>query len=101
MGREGNVLNENNGRLIYRFHARDVNLIMGPAAPGTSLKFRVRIDGKAPGDAHGVDVDSEGIGTVTEQRMYQLLRQPAPITDREVEIEFPEKGVEVFDFTFG
>jgi len=101
MGSEGNTSNESNGRVIYRFHARDVNLIMGPSTRGTSLKYRVRIDGKAPGDAHGVDIDSEGNGTVTEQRMYQLIRQPAPITDREIEIEFTDPGAEVFDFTFG
>ena len=101
MGREANVLNEGNGRIVYRFHARDVNLIMGPAAPGTSLRFRVLIDGKAPVAAQGVDVDSQGNGTVTEQRMYQLIRQPAPITDREFEIEFLDPGIEVFDFTFG
>jgi len=101
MGREGNVLNEGNGRVLYRFHARDLNLIMGPAAPGRSLRFRIRIDGKAPGAAQGADIDSEGNGTVIEQRMYQLIRQPGPITDREFEIEFPDAGVEVFDFTFG
>jgi len=78
-----------------------VSFLMGPAAAGTSLRFRVLIDGKAPGAAQGVDVDSLGNGTVTEQRMYQLIRQPAPITDRELEIEFPDPGVEVFDFTFG
>ena len=101
MGREANVLNEGNGRVIYRFHARDVNLIMGPATPGASLRFRILIDGKAPGAAQGVDVDSQGNGKVTRQRMYQLIRQPASITDREVEIEFLDPGVEVFDFTFG
>jgi thiol-disulfide isomerase/thioredoxin len=101
MGREANVLNEGNGRILYRFHARDVNLIMGPAAPGTPLRFRVLIDGKAPGEAQGADVDSLGNGTVTEQRMYQLIRQPAPITDQEIEIGFPDAGVAIFDFTFG
>lgn len=101
MGREGNVLNEGNGKVVYQFRARDVNLIMGPAMPGTSLRFRVLIDGKPPGEARGLDVDSQGNGTVTEQRMYQLIRQPAPITDRQIEIEFPDAGVEVFDFTFG
>ena len=101
MGREGNVLNEGNGRLLYRFHARDVNLIMGPAVQGATVRFRVRIDGKAPDVAHGDDIDSEGNGRVTEQRMYQLIRQPAPIIDREFEIEFSDPGVVVFDFTFG
>jgi len=101
MGREANVLNEGNGRILYSFHARDVNLIMGPGGPGTPLRFRVLIDGKAPGAAHGVDVDSEGNGTISEERMYQLIRQPAPITDRLIEIQFPDAGVNAFDFTFG
>lgn len=101
MGRESDVVNEANGKLVYRFHARDVNLIMGAAKPGNPLRFRVLIDGKAPGNAHGIDTDQEGYGTVTEQRMYQLIRQPAPITDREFTIEFMDPGAEVFDFTFG
>jgi thiol-disulfide isomerase/thioredoxin len=94
-------LNKPNGRIAYRFHARDVNLIMGPAAPGTSVHFRVLIDGKPPGAAHGVDVDDLGQGTVTEQRMYQLIRQSKPIADRQFEIEFLDSGVEAFAFTFG
>lgn len=89
------------GRIVYRFHARDVNLIMGPAITGVPVRFRVHIDGQAPGAAHGVDVDSEGNGTVTEQGMYQLIRQSHPITDREFEIEFLDPGVAAFDFTFG
>ncbi len=101
MGRESDVVNEAGGKLVYRFHARDVNLIMGPAKPGSALRFRVSIDGKAPGNARGIDVDQEGNGTVTGQRMYQLIRQPAPITDREFTIEFTDPGAEVFDFTFG
>lgn len=101
MNRESNVSNEDSGRIVYRFHARDVNLIMGPHIPGTTLKFRVLIDGKTPDKSHGVDTDENGNGLIKEQRMYQLIRQPGPITDRELEIEFPDKGVEVFDFTFG
>jgi thiol-disulfide isomerase/thioredoxin len=101
MGREADVLNEPNGSLRYRWHARDVNLIMGPARPGTTIRFRVLIDGKAPGTAHGDDVDQEGRGTITEQRMYQLIRQTSPVTDREFEIEFFDAGAAVFDFTFG
>ncbi|HEY6902005.1 MAG TPA: thioredoxin family protein [Puia sp.] len=100
-GREGNVSNESNGKLRYRFHARDVNLIMGLSKPGASIRFRVLIDGKEPGDAHGVDIDSQGYGTLTEQRMYQLIRQPYPIQDHEFEIEFMGPGAEAFDFTFG
>jgi hypothetical protein len=95
------VLNKPNGGVVYRFHARDVNLVMGPAVPGTSVRFRVRIDGKAPEAAHGTDVDAQGEGTVAEQRTYQLIRQPKPIADRQFEIEFLSPGVEVFAFTFG
>ncbi len=94
-------LNEPDGRIAYRFHARDLYLIMGPAVRGASVRYRVRIDGQAPGAAHGVDVDEQGNGTVTEQRMYQLIRQPAPIVDRLFEIEFLDPGVEAFAFTFG
>ncbi len=86
---------------MYRFHARDLNLVMGPATPGTSMRFRVRIDGKPPAAAHGTDVDAQGEGTVSEQRTYQLIRQPGPIADRQFEIEFLSPGVEVFCFTFG
>jgi len=101
IGREADVVNEAGGKLVYRFHARDVNLIMGPAKAGSPLRFRVSIDGQAPGNAHGIDVDQEGNGSVTEQRMYQLIRQPGPIADRAFTIEFMDPGVEVFDFTFG
>jgi thiol-disulfide isomerase/thioredoxin len=95
------VLNKTKGSIAYRFHARDLHLVMGPATPGTSVRFRVLIDGQAPGPAHGIDVDEEGDGTVTEQRLYQLIRQPKPVTDRQFEIEFFGSGVEVFAFTFG
>ena len=87
------------GRIVYRFHARDVNLVMGPAARGASVRFRVRIDGQPA--AGGGDVDAQGQGTVTEQRLYQLVRQQRPITDRLCEIEFLDAGVEAFCFTFG
>ena len=89
------------GKLVYKFHARDVNLIMGPVVPGTSIKFRVLVDGQVPGSAHGLDIDNNGNGTVHDQRMYQLIRQHEPIIDREFEIEFLDPEVEVFDFTFG
>jgi thiol-disulfide isomerase/thioredoxin len=101
VGKEAAVLNTANGRILYRFHARDLNLIMGPAARGTRVRFRVFIDGRPPGAAHGTDVDEQGNGTVTEQRLYQLIRQPKPIADRQFEIEFLDPGVEAFDFTFG
>jgi len=95
------ALNKPNGVIAYRFHARDLNLVMGPAAPGAPVRFRVRIDGQPPGAAHGTDVDEQGNGTVTEQRLYQLIRQPKPIADRQFEIEFLGPGVEAFAFTFG
>jgi hypothetical protein len=98
---EAAALNKADGRIAYRFHARDLHLVMGPAAAGTSVRFRVVIDGQPPGPAHGVDVDEHGDGTVIEQRMYQLIRQPSPIVDRQFEIEFLGPGVEVFAFTFG
>jgi hypothetical protein len=85
---QGMVLNQANGRIVYRFHARDLHLVMGPAARGPSVRFRVRIDGQPPGPAHGTDVDDQGNGTVTEPRLYQLIRQPGSITDRQFEIEF-------------
>jgi thiol-disulfide isomerase/thioredoxin len=99
--REATVLNKPNGRIAYRFHARDLHLVMGPPAPGTSVRFRVLIDGQPPGSAHGGDVDDQGNGTVAEQRLYQLIRQATPIADRQFEIEFLDPGVEAFAFTFG
>jgi hypothetical protein len=101
VGKQATVLNEANGRLACRFHARDLHLVMGPAARGTSVRCRVLIDGRPPGAAHGIDVDDQGNGTVAEQRLYQLIRQPKPITDRQFEIEFFGSGVEVFALTFG
>ena len=101
VGRQATVLNQAKGRIVYRFHARDLHLVMRPVAPGTSVRFRVLIDGQPPGAAHGLDVDAQGHGTVTEQRLYQLIRQPKPIADREFEIEFLDPGVAVFAFTFG
>jgi len=99
--RDALVLNKANGRIAYRFHARDLHLVMGPAARGTSVRFRVLIDGQPAGAAHGLDVDDQGNGTATEQRLYQLIRQPKPIADRQFEIEFLNSGVEAFAFTFG
>ena len=95
------LVNGAKGRIAYRFHARDVHLVMGPAAPGASARFRVLIDGQPPGAAHGADVDDQGNGTVSGQRLYQLIRQPKPIDDRLFEIEFLDPGVEAFAFTFG
>jgi thiol-disulfide isomerase/thioredoxin len=95
------MLNEAEGRIVYRFHARDLNLVMSPGVPGSSVRIRVTIDGKPPAGAHGTDVDEMGYGTVSEPKTYQLIRQPPPILDRNFEIEFLDPGVKVFDFTFG
>ena len=95
------MLNQADGRIAYRFHARDLHLVMGPATRETSVRFRVLIDGQPPGTAHGSDADDEGRGTVTEQRLYQLIRQQKPIVDHLFEIEFLDPGVEAFSFTFG
>jgi hypothetical protein len=101
MQQEALVLNTANGRIAYRFHARDLHLVMGSVAPGTPVRFRVRIDGQPPGAAHGLDVDDQGNGTVSEQRLYQLIRQPQPIEERQFEIEFLAEGVAVFVWTSG
>jgi hypothetical protein len=98
---EAAVLSTDNGRIMHCFHARDLHLVMGPAARGASVRFRVRVDGQPPGAAHGLDVDRQGHGTATQQRMYQLIRQPGPIADRQFEIEFLDPDVEAFAFTFG
>ncbi len=101
VGKQPAVLEEANGRIVYRFHARDLNLVMTPGAGGKPVRFRVLLDGRAPGPSHGIDVDEQGNGAVGEPRMYQLIRQPGPIADRQFEIEFLDPGVEVFVFTFG
>jgi thiol-disulfide isomerase/thioredoxin len=99
--RQATVLNTANGRIAYHFHARDLHLVMGPAVQGTSVRFRVLIDRQSPGNAHGIDIDDQGNGTVTQQRLYQLIRQPGPIADRQFEIEFLDAGVEGFLFPLG
>lgn len=101
VGKQAISLNTANGRIVYLFHARDLHLVMGPAARGSNVRFRVQIDGRPPGVAHGIDVDDQGNGTVSEPRLYQLIRQPKPIVDRQFEIEFLDVGVEAFSFTFG
>jgi thiol-disulfide isomerase/thioredoxin len=101
IGPEAARLNQPAGRIEYRFHARDLHLVMGPAKRGESVRFRVRIDGEPPGHAHGLDVDDNGYGTVTQQRLYQLIRQPDKIVDRQFEIEFLDPDIEAYAFTFG
>jgi thiol-disulfide isomerase/thioredoxin len=89
------------GRIAYRFHARDLHLVMAPEMRGKEIRFRVLLDGKPPGASHGLDVDQDGVGTLREQRMYQLVRQPGAIGDRLFEIEFLDPGAAAFSFTFG
>ena len=98
---DASALNGSNGRVAYQFHARDVNLVMGPARKGGTVPFRVRVDGEVAGPARGADVDANGNGTVVQQRMYQLIRQPGTIRGRRFEIEFLAGGAEAFCFTFG
>ena len=95
------VLNEPEGQLAYRFHARDLHLVMGPATPGTAVRFLVHLDGQPPAAAHGTDVDDQGHGTVTEPRLHQLIRQPGSVTDRIFEITFLDPGLRAYAFTFG
>ena len=89
------------GRIVFRFHARDVHLVLGPAPNGKPVRFRVKIDGQAPGENHGVDTDAQGDGKITDQRLYQLIRQKTAIEDRTFEIEFLDPGVQAYSFTFG
>jgi thiol-disulfide isomerase/thioredoxin len=93
------VLNGGDGRIAFRFHARDVHLVL--RTPGAPMPFRVLIDGEPPAAAHGLDADEQGHGTVTDPRLYQLVRQPGPIADRTFEIAFTAPGVEAYVFTFG
>jgi thiol-disulfide isomerase/thioredoxin len=101
VGREIAVAQKPRARIVYRFHARDVNLVMGSGKRGQPVRFRVLIDGHPPEAAHGTDVDAQGNGTLAEPRLYQLVRQPKPIDDRLFEIEFLDPAAEAFCFTFG
>jgi thiol-disulfide isomerase/thioredoxin len=101
MGKQATVLSKASGQVVYRFHARDVHLVMGPSQAASPVRFRVTIDGHAPGAAHGLDIDQGGNGTAVDQRLYQLVRQRGPIVDRTFVIEFLDAGVEAYSFTFG
>ncbi|ACI93381.1 cytochrome c biogenesis protein, transmembrane region [Afipia carboxidovorans OM5] len=95
------ALDKAGGAIRYRFHARDLHLVLGPAMDGRPVRFKVTIDGAAPGTDHGVDIDAGGVGTVSEQRLYQLVRQQGAVKERTFEIEFLDPGVQAFAFTFG
>jgi thiol-disulfide isomerase/thioredoxin len=94
-------LDKAGGRLTFRFRARDLNLVMGPAEGAEPVRFRVRLDGDPPGEARGIDIDDRGEGTGRDRRLYQLVRQPGAVDERTVEITFLEPGVEAYVFTFG
>jgi thiol-disulfide isomerase/thioredoxin len=101
VGAEAATLNSPGGLIANRFHGRDVNLVMGPAERGSVVRYQVRLDGQPPGAAHGADTDELGNGTLTQQRLHQLIRQPGPIADRTFEITFQDAGAQAFCFTFG
>ncbi|HVI87443.1 MAG TPA: redoxin domain-containing protein, partial [Dongiaceae bacterium] len=101
IGSEFATLNQVPGRIAYRFHARDLHLVMGPAQPGQEIRFRVTIDGAAPGVNHGTDTDADGWGIARDVKLYQLVRQAEPVGEHTFEIEFLDPGVRAYAFTFG
>jgi cytochrome c biogenesis protein CcdA/thiol-disulfide isomerase/thioredoxin len=101
IGGQSATLNKTDGAISYRFHARDLHLVLGPSANGKPVRFRVTIDGAAPGESHGADVNADGEGAVTDHRLYQLVRQSGPIVDRTFTIQFLDPEVQAYAFTFG
>ena len=101
VGSEAAVLHATPGKVVFRFHSRDLNLILAPAKDGKPVRFKVTLDGAPPGENNGIDSAADGSGEIREPRMYQLIRQKSPIVDRTFEIEFLDPGVHAFDFTFG
>jgi thiol-disulfide isomerase/thioredoxin len=101
VGAESGALESEPGKIVFRFHARDLHMVLGPAKNGTPVRYKVKLNGAVPGDNHGSDSGADGAGEVRQPRMYQLIRQQGPINDVTFEIEFLDPGVEVFSFTFG
>jgi thiol-disulfide isomerase/thioredoxin len=101
IGEQKDVLAAAGGKISFRFHARDLHLVLGPAGGGKPVRFKVTLDGQPPGDNHGVDIDAGGNGTVTDQRLYQLIRQRDGVADHTFSIQFLDPGVEAYSFTFG
>jgi thiol-disulfide isomerase/thioredoxin len=99
--RQAIVGNQAGGRILYRFHARDLNLVMAATTPGGPVRFQVHLDDQPPGAGHGSDVDDQGNGTLAEPRLYQLIRQPGPVIERSFEVTFLDPGVQAYAFTFG
>ena len=100
-GAESDILESAPGKIVFRFHSRDLHMVLGPSKDGTPIRFKVKLNGVAPGDDHGSDCGGDGTGEVRQPRMYQLVRQKGPVKDVTFEIEFLDPGVEVFSFTFG
>jgi cytochrome c biogenesis protein CcdA/thiol-disulfide isomerase/thioredoxin len=101
VGGQSASLNKTDGAISFRFHARDLHLVLGPGVGGKPVRFRVTIDGAAPGESHGADIDANGDGVVTDHRLYQLVRQSGPIKDRTLTIQFLDPEVQAYAFTFG
>ena len=101
VGEESAVLESLPGKIVFRFHARDLHLVLGPTKNGKPIRFTVKLDGTPPGEDHGADTDAGGAGTVRGNRLYQLIRQKGPVEDRTFEIDFLDPGVQAFAFTFG
>ena len=101
VGEESAVLESLPGKIVFRFHARDLHLVLGPTKNGKPIRFTVKLDGTPPGEDHGADTDASGAGTVQSNRLYQLIRQKGPVEDRTFEIDFLDPGVQAFAFTFG
>jgi len=101
VGAESAALQESSGKIVFRFHSRDLHMVLAPPMGGKPVRFKVRLGGVAPGADHGVDSNADGAGEIRQPRMYQLIRQKGPIQDRTFEIEFLDPGVRVFSFTFG
>jgi thiol-disulfide isomerase/thioredoxin len=101
VARHAGISREPGARIAFRFQARDVNLVMGPARGGVSVPFRVSLDGRPPSAANGADAGADGRGLLDEQRTYQLIRVAGPVVAREFEIEFDTAGAEAYCFTFG
>jgi len=101
VGAEHALLNASGGSIVYRFHARDLHLVLGPGADGKTVRFQMLLDGRIPGADHGIDTDINGFGSISAQRLYQLVRQNGRIKDRTFAIRFLDPGVQAFAFTFG
>jgi len=101
VGAESAVLQKAPGKIRFRFHSRDLHMVLAPPKDGKPVRFQVRLDGATPGDDHGVDSNTDGAGEIHQPRMYQFIRQKGPIRDRTLEVEFLDPGVQSFSLTFG